>query len=344
MNTNTAVNEEHNETKKTSDIEEVSVELKKNDEIAEAQEEIAEEKEKEKEEEEVIKKPEISPGTVLRKAREENNLSIAHVADRLCLDIRVIEGLENDNYEKLPSTIFIRGYLRSYAKLLEIPEKSIIENFDRIHKPQEPKTVTPTPKIKPQKQVTSLDLWPKLVSILLIITVIVLMVIWQFYPNTTKETENLVTQVNPTTTESWTNENVVSATTNENNINNGTNNAIANQVESQTSTQVGIATETITESQTNIETTEPTPPVEVDHTLTVHFKRRVWMRINDSKGKQLYEGIGDKNQVLAFKGTPPYKIKVGNNRVDIEYLGETKNIRQFSRDDGTYIIGKTEEE
>jgi len=306
-------------------------ETKKNDDIEEVSLEISEEKE--------VEKPEITPGTILRKAREENNLSVGHVADRLCLDIRVIEGLENDNYEKLPSTIFIRGYLRSYAKLLEIPEQSIIDSFDRIHKSQEPKTITPTPKIKPQTQATSLDLWPKLVSILLVITVIVLMVIWQLYPN--EEVENSAAQVNPTSTDPWANDNPVSRTQNENH--NGTNNAITTIVVSQDNTQTGTVTETTSESQTITEEIEETPAVELDHTLTVHFKRRVWMRINDSDGKQLYEGIGNKNQVLPVKGTPPYKIKVGNKNIDIEYLSETKNIRQFSKDDGTYIIGKKEE-
>jgi len=321
MNANTALNEEHDTTEKTNDIEEISV----------AVNEDTNEKE--------VTKSEITPGTILRKAREENNLSVGHVADRLCLDVKVIEGLENDNYEKLPSTIFIRGYLRSYAKLLEIPEESIMDGFDRIHKSQEPKTIIPTPKIKSKTQATSLDLWPKLVSILLVITVIVLMVIWQFYPN--EEVENSVTQLNPTHTDPWTNQNAVSPTQNENH--NGTNNATATTAVSQDNTQIGTVTETTSESQAVTEEIEQTPPVELDHTLTVHFKRRVWMRIKDSDGKQLYEGIGNKDQVLPVKGTPPYKIKVGNKNIDIEYLSETKNIRQFSRNDGTYIIGKKQE-
>ncbi|WP_069470926.1 RodZ domain-containing protein [Candidatus Marithrix sp. Canyon 246] len=307
----------NDETKKSDDIEEVSVE------------ETTEEKE--------APKPEISPGAILRKAREDNNLSVGHVADRLCLDIRVIEGLENDNYDKLPSTIFIRGYLRSYAKLLEIPEKSIADGFDHINKSQQLKTIIPTPKIKHQKQATSLDLWPKLVSILLVITVIVLMVIWQFYPN--EEEETSVAQLNPTHTDPWANDNAVSPQNDHNGINNATTTVV-----SQNTTQTGTVTETTSEeSQTITEEVEETPAVELDHTLTVHFKRRVWLRIQDSDGKQLYEGIGNKNQVLPVKGTPPYKIKVGNRNIDIEYLSETKNIRQFSKDDGTYIIGTKEE-
>lgn len=309
----------NDETKKSEDIEEASVAI--NEEVTKPE----------------VTKPEISPGSILRQAREENNLSVGHVGDRLCLDIRVIEGLENDNYEKLPSTIFIRGYLRSYAKLLEIPEEPIIDGFDRIHKLQEPKTIIPTPKIKPQTQATSLDLWPKLVSILLVITVIVLMVIWQFYPN---EEEEIPVAELPTHTNPWANENAVSP--NENN--NGTNNATATTVVSKDNTQTGTVIETTSESQEVTEAIEETPPVELDHTLTVHFKRRVWMRINDSDGKQLYEGIGNKNQVLPVKGTPPYKIKVGNRNIDIEYLSETKNIREFSKDDGTYIIGSKQEE
>ncbi|EDN65371.1 conserved hypothetical protein [Beggiatoa sp. PS] len=79
----------------------------------------------------------LSPGMILHQAREQQKMSVKHIADRLYLDVHVIEALEADDYETLPPTIFVRGYLRNYAKLLEVPIKSIMVSFDKLQQPRE---------------------------------------------------------------------------------------------------------------------------------------------------------------------------------------------------------------
>jgi cytoskeleton protein RodZ len=74
---------------------------------------------------------EAGPGLHLRQHREHASLSIEEVAARLHLDTRTLGNLEADNYDELPAPTFVRGYLRSYARLLDIAPEPIIDSFDR---------------------------------------------------------------------------------------------------------------------------------------------------------------------------------------------------------------------
>lgn len=60
------------------------------------------------------------PGVLLREARERLGLSIADAAAHTKLAPRQIEALEADDYQHLPEMAFVRGFVRSYAKLLQL--------------------------------------------------------------------------------------------------------------------------------------------------------------------------------------------------------------------------------
>ena len=66
------------------------------------------------------------PGQRLREAREELNLSRQDVARKLRLDAELIQALEDNDREALPAQTYLVGYLRSYARLLNLPVESII--------------------------------------------------------------------------------------------------------------------------------------------------------------------------------------------------------------------------
>lgn len=67
-----------------------------------------------------------SPGALLRKARQGYEWSIDDVAANLNLSIDVVTALERDDYRHLPGATFVRGYLRSYARLLGIDENEVL--------------------------------------------------------------------------------------------------------------------------------------------------------------------------------------------------------------------------
>ena len=63
---------------------------------------------------------EATLGSALRKAREQQGLSVADVVSQIKLAPSQIEALESEAYEKLPEMAFVRGFVRSYAKLLHL--------------------------------------------------------------------------------------------------------------------------------------------------------------------------------------------------------------------------------
>lgn len=69
------------------------------------------------------------PGAALKSAREALNVSEREVADALNLPLSVIEAMEANDYEQLPPPVFTRGYLRSYARLLELDPDDIVASF-----------------------------------------------------------------------------------------------------------------------------------------------------------------------------------------------------------------------
>lgn len=65
--------------------------------------------------------PDSPMGHQLRDARDSHGFTLADVASRLKLPIKLIEKLESDNYEGMTEGVFLRGYLRSYARLVGVP-------------------------------------------------------------------------------------------------------------------------------------------------------------------------------------------------------------------------------
>jgi cytoskeleton protein RodZ len=59
-------------------------------------------------------------GVRLRDAREAAGLSQADVAARLKMPLRVVQSLETEDWSRLGAPVFVRGQLRSYARLLGI--------------------------------------------------------------------------------------------------------------------------------------------------------------------------------------------------------------------------------
>lgn len=66
-------------------------------------------------------------GQRLRTAREAAGLSIQDVAGRLKMPARVVESLEAEDWERLGAAVFVRGQLRSYARLLGLPGEAVEE-------------------------------------------------------------------------------------------------------------------------------------------------------------------------------------------------------------------------
>jgi cytoskeleton protein RodZ len=70
--------------------------------------------------------PKTSLGGMLREARERLGFSVADVAAQIKFAPRQIEALESDDYIHLPEPAFVRGFVRSYAKILHLDTEVLL--------------------------------------------------------------------------------------------------------------------------------------------------------------------------------------------------------------------------
>lgn len=72
-----------------------------------------------------------STGVRLRTAREQMGLTQQNVAERLCLKLSTVRDLEEDKSPADLASTFLRGYIRSYARLVHIPEEELLPMMEK---------------------------------------------------------------------------------------------------------------------------------------------------------------------------------------------------------------------
>ena len=85
--------------------------------------------------------PDVAPdaGAVLKAARIAAGLSVDQVAQRLKLTVRMVEAVEATERRGFPTIVYMRGYARSYAKLLGMdPEPLLAAYTHETPEPSEP--------------------------------------------------------------------------------------------------------------------------------------------------------------------------------------------------------------
>lgn len=89
------------------------------------------------------------PGPLLAAERQRLGWSIGDVAAKLRMSIAQIEALERADYARLPTGTFLRGFVRSYAKLLGANPEAALDMLERAHaESRRPGIVVPSQNIK----------------------------------------------------------------------------------------------------------------------------------------------------------------------------------------------------
>jgi cytoskeleton protein RodZ len=84
-------------------------------------------------------------GEQLRAARKARLLEVADVAQALKLGPRQVEALENGDWDGLPGATFVRGFVRNYARLVQIDSGPLMAQLDSVlQKPANTLAVTET--------------------------------------------------------------------------------------------------------------------------------------------------------------------------------------------------------
>ncbi len=70
------------------------------------------------------------PGARLKAAREAAGYDLARMAAQLHISPDQVAALENDSFDRFPARVFVRGYLRKYARLVQVSVDEVLAQFD----------------------------------------------------------------------------------------------------------------------------------------------------------------------------------------------------------------------
>ncbi len=118
------------------------------------------------------------PGHLLRQAREEQGLSQKETARDLHLTSKVINAIEEDNFELIPSFVFARGYIRSYARHLGLDGQTLVAEFDLAYGVPNNSAKPMSAIRKGVQQSKPGDTWVKLISIVFVVGLVAASIVW----------------------------------------------------------------------------------------------------------------------------------------------------------------------
>lgn len=288
----------------------------------------------------------ISPGTLLRQAREAREMSLDDVSAVLHLDVELIAALEADDYENLPASTFVKGYLRGYARLLNLNADTLVEAFEC----QGCREAYVVADISISSQAGSNDVLMKIVTLGVILALIVLIFLWwQTQPEqsdfnglndvSTNEQEDVVFDTSDISQDNSTESFLPpdSALYGQQESVSEDAEVVSNPEESELPEQQVEVSEINPAFQVNqIEVEEPvTEKVdtvvpdekiipETEASLVLHFKYDSWVEIYARDNKKLYYNTAKKGKTISLQGLAPIKVLIGYARgVSIEYNGKS---------------------
>lgn len=281
----------------------------------------------------------IHPGEMLRVARENKGITKKQVSAALNLPERFIDYLEAGDFAKLPGHTFARGYIRNYAKFLELQNaEELVNIFDSYTGTNAlGSSVNNLRQIKQIKQISNNIYW--LVSFIVVLVVIGIIFIWwqgRNSANNVNTVDNTPIVVEPTTT-NLANEQMTTPATELNTQHDTVNVSVAEPtIPAATPDErinardngVNVNSEMLPSVTSNSEPTPVPAPIDPNEGIVqAKFSGNCWITINDATGKVLVSKLMTKGSDLEVKGKPPLDVMLGApNTVTMTYNGQAVTI------------------
>jgi len=248
-----------------------------------------------------------SVGQRLRAAREAAGRTVDEIAHELHLDRTVIIALESDDFEILGAAVFIKGYLRSYARLLGLPENDIADALAVSEpEPEEFRTLSARTELKTGANLVNFVLWVALALAALICAAYLLL----------PDDEPLVEEIDK-------GEFVLPE-------------VVAPEPEPRAD-ELQAVPEPIAEPEAEPQPVEPEP---VMVQLGLSFSEECWVEVSDARKRLIY-GLEKPGTSTLVEGVPPFKLFLGNiNAVDLRVNDEVYNVpgRRSGRKTARFVI------
>ena len=306
----------------------------------------------------------IGPGDRLQAARNGMGLSIEDVATRMHLSITILESIEENNFDDITAPIFVKGYLRAYARIVSLDEDEMIQQYQNYYSEEDP-PISSTSNLAPE--ISSDDARIKWTTYLVIIGLLGLLAVWWWNQYQIKTD---VVSLDADQTSTMQQSEIVSDTTTD-----GIEATIGTTVD--TVEEINVLTapvedqETLTavvEAQESVSPVAEEPEVEavaeqveaeeqqvvevavdeaaVEETLgaapagtnqlKIIVHAETWIDVKDAGGDQLVRDLVRADQTLNLTGKAPFAVFLGNGHgVELIYDDQTIDISDRIRDNNT---------
>jgi cytoskeleton protein RodZ len=274
-------------------------------------------------------------GARLRAAREAAGLSLDQVAQQLKLAPRQVKALEDENFGELPGRTFSRGFVRNYARLLNLdPEDLLLHLPDVAHAPALGSPALHSTGAMMAELPDSMAAKPNFARWMIplaLIACIIAAAAYEWYrgglPSLGEgpRSSTSATEVRPNAT----------AVT-----------ALPNPLASEGRPALSTPTpspEDKPPTVANASTSAPVPaaapassapeaPAATDAQLVLTYAGPSWTEIRDRSGQLLVSRLIVANSVEPVRGTPPFELTFGNAKVvTVTYRGRAIDLAPYTR-------------
>lgn len=309
-------------------------------------------------------------GERLRQAREKLGLSQQVVAERLCLKVSTVRDIEEDKAPADLASTFLRGYIRSYARLVHVPEDELLPMMAK-QTPLKASKVQPMQSFSLGKRRKKRDGWLMSITWLVLFVVVGLTGAW-WWQNHKAQQEEITTMADQSSAELGSTGSGQSVA-----LDTG---AASTSAPAQTSAAAPVVDNSapatapatpapadslataatpapqsteqqpavVAPSQTPVDTANPaatavpgqlptdpaqnTPAVADPNALVMNFSADCWLEVSDATGKKLFSGLQHKGGNLNLVGQTPYKLKIGAPAaVQVQFQGKPVDLSRFIR-------------
>ena len=270
------------------------------------------------------KEERIYPGQLLKEARKKTRRRYKRLSSELSIPEKYLEALEENNFSIMAGPTYVKGYLRAYAKKLDLDPETVIAAFDRYLKDQrrlEKKGIK-----KEQKKETKKKLSYIYALIFFLIASITLLI--AFIPERNNDSEKKEDRIFSET-----------EIQNSNDIPPILNTKPVLSIELEQDTSQNIPDLNIQEEVIALEITDDVKDetnklsIETINTIEMNFSGDCWIELMDKNGIIEYR-LAKAGTSMFFEGLGPFKLLIGNSkRVELFYndvkvsLASTTNVK-----------------
>jgi len=271
-----------------------------------------------------------SPGQALAAARAELKLSVADVSQQIKYGVKQIAAIEADDYAKLPGTTFVRGMIRSYAKLVQIDPAPLLSELGLRNVP-----VSATVDLGGGVQEPFIEGSAKsnriyvLLSVAALVAVAVVAYEWRAHPLDTGE----VVTIKPKAAQSDATEAVASPA------------VVPMAAPMAALPEPTLASTPAPAGGDEAKAAQPPVPIPMAagpvrggvsglNRITLEFDELSWVEIKQANGKILLSQLNPSGTRQRIEGTPPFDVIIGNAaKVRLKYNDAPVDLRPYFKVD-----------